>query len=310
MNARTFLRVRLGRRPASPRPDRRPAAPATSGRRGEAAERGGFVRSVGRAIAAVLPRGGGTAEPARRRAIVVRVLVNALFRALTRRQVFGIEHIPATGPCLLVFNHLSRLDGPLLYMSVPRHDLSALVTEGYRRRPVHRFFIEGVGGVWVRAGSEDHAAAAAALALLERGRIVAVAPEGRISPTEALVEAKPGAAFLAARANVPIVPVAITGTERVVDGLKRLRRTTLTVRFGEPFRLPPLVPGNRKGQVRASTELLMGRLAALLPPEYRGAYADPPAFNPDRCSAAPAGSDGGLVDPSAISGRAGSAARS
>ncbi len=216
-----------------------------------------------------------------RRAPAMRAVLNTLFAALTRRRVFGAEHVPTEGPCLLVFNHLSRLDGPLLYTAVPRPDLSALVTADYRRRPLHRVLIEAAGGVWVRRGAGDRAALAAALDLLEQGRIVAVAPEGRISPTEALVEAKPGPAYLAARANVPIVPVAVTGTERVGDGLKRLRRVTLTVRFGEPFWLPPLAPTNRKQQREAATDLIMGRLAALLPPEYRGAYADHPGSTPN-----------------------------
>ena len=209
---------------------------------------------------------------------VVRSVLNALFAALTRREVFGAEHVPAEGPCLLVFNHLSTLDGPLLITVVPRRDLSALVTSDYRRRPLQRLLIEAAGGVWIRRGTGDRAALETALALLGQGRIVAVAPEGRISPTKTLIEAKRGPAFLAARANVPVVPVALTNTEHVVRALKRLRRITLTIRFGEPLLFPPLEPVNRKQQLEDFTDTIMCRIAALLPPEYRGVYADHPGL--------------------------------
>ena len=207
---------------------------------------------------------------------IVRSVLDALFAVLTRREVFGAEHVPAQGPCLLVFNHLSLLDGPLLFTVVPRRDVSALVTSDFRRRPLQRFLIEAAGGVWIRRGTGDRAALETALALLRQGRVVAVAPEGRISPTKALIEAKRGPAFLAARANVPVVPVALTNTEHVGWALKRLHRGTLTVRFGEPLLFPPLEPANRKQQLEDFTDTLMCRIAALLPPEYRGVYADHP----------------------------------
>ena len=210
------------------------------------------------------------------RSAVVRTVANALFAALTRRRVFGAEHVPAQGPCLLVVNHLSKLDPPLLLTVLPRRDLSALVAADFRRRPVHRVLLEAAGGTWIRRGAGDRAGLEAALALLAQGRIVGIAPEGRCSPTGALIMGKPGPALLAARANVPILPVAVTGTERVVPALKRLRRATLTVRFGEPFLLPPLESANQKQQLRAGTELIMCRIAALLPPAYRGVYADHP----------------------------------
>ena len=220
----------------------------------------------------------GRVGAARWRAAVVRAVLNVLFAVLTRRRVLGVEHVPTAGACVLVTNHLSKLDAPLLMTVLPRRDLSALVAADFRRRPLYRVLIEAAGGTWIRRGARDRAALQTALDLLACGRIVGIAPEGRCSPTGALIAAKPGPALLAARANVPVVPVAVTGTEQVGRALKRLRRTTLTVRFGEPFRLPPLTPANQKQQLRAGTDEIMGRIAAMLPPAYRGVYADHPAL--------------------------------
>ena len=79
-------------------------------------------------------------------------------------------------------------------------------------------------------------------------------------------------AYLAARANVPIVPIGLTGTEKIKDNLPRLHRTHLRVVVGKPFRLP------ENGRVRGHkldeyTDLIMRRIAELLPEEYRGLYA-------------------------------------
>jgi 1-acyl-sn-glycerol-3-phosphate acyltransferase len=105
-----------------------------------------------------------------------------------------------------------------------------------------------------------------------------MAPEGTRSPTGALIEARPGASYLAARSGAPIVPVAVTGTEdkNVVAHLKRLRRVKVITRIGEPFTLPPLGRGDREVELKKDTDEIMCRIAAMLPLEYRGVYADHP----------------------------------
>jgi 1-acyl-sn-glycerol-3-phosphate acyltransferase len=207
---------------------------------------------------------------------VLRGVVDGLFAVAARRRVIGAEHIPPTGPCLLVFNHLSNFDPPLLFTVVRRPDLSALLAADYRERPVHRALIEAAGGMWIRRGASDRAALTSALALLERGWIVGIAPEGRRSPTGGLIEGKRGPAFLATRANVPVLPIGVVGTDELGRRLRRLRRTKLTVRIGAPFTLPPLAPGNHKQQLEACTDQIMCRIAALLPERLRGVYADHP----------------------------------
>src|SRR5690606_36913656 len=96
------------------------------------------------------------------------------------------------------------------------------------------------------------------------------APEGRESHTGALERAKEGAAFLAQQTQAPVLPVAVTGTawRVVLPAWRRLRRPCVTLTFGRPFCLDPGLPR------REAADEIMRRIAALLPPEYRGVYAD------------------------------------
>jgi 1-acyl-sn-glycerol-3-phosphate acyltransferase len=213
----------------------------------------------------------------RRRVEAVRFVTSTVFSMLVRRRVEGLENVPPDGACLIVFNHLSNFDPHLIFSLLRRADTTGLVAENYRRNPLTRFAIEAAGGMWIRRGAGDRAALEAALSRLSQGWIVGIAPEGRRSPSGALAAARRGPAFLATRANVPILPVAVTNTENLARALRSLRRVTLTVRFGEPFMLPPPTVGSsRKQQLQEATDVLMCRIAALLPSEYRGVYAGHP----------------------------------
>ncbi len=105
-----------------------------------------------------------------------------------------------------------------------------------------------------------------------------LAPEGTRSPNATLQKAWPGASYLAAKAGAPIIPVALVGCEdaKFFPNLKRLRRTQVTVYAGEPFTLPPVPVQNREAVLEQYTDEIMCRIAALLPPAYRGYYADHP----------------------------------
>ncbi|HEY4689615.1 MAG TPA: lysophospholipid acyltransferase family protein, partial [Anaerolineae bacterium] len=111
-----------------------------------------------------------------------------------------------------------------------------------------------------------------ALNELAHGTSFGIAPEGTRSRTGALLEGKTGAAYLATRARVPIVPSVVWGTEKIKHNLRRFKRTPVCIRVGEPFRLPEGRADSDK--LREYTDLIMRRLASMLPPEYRGVYAD------------------------------------
>ena len=128
------------------------------------------------------------------------------------------------------------------------------------------------GIIWLHRGRPDKRAIRAALNGLAEGRFILVAPEGRYSLIGGLEEGQQGAAYLAFKADVPIVPVAVIGTEnnRVYGYLKRLQRASVTLRVGKVFRLSQ--QADRREMMRKGTRQIMGALADLLPEDYRGAY--------------------------------------
>lgn len=210
------------------------------------------------------------------RIALLRRVVQGLFALLTRPTVAGHDQIPRSGPCVLVFNHISNLDPPLIFSQIPRLELTALVAAEYRTNGFYRRAIEWAGGAWIRRGASDRAALRYGLDALEKGWIVGIAPEGGRSKDGRMREAKPGPAFLALHAGVPILPVGVTGTNQVSGGLRRLRRVPVSVTFGPPFELPPQTASSQKAHLLDCSTEIMCRIAALVPPDQRGVYANHP----------------------------------
>jgi len=94
--------------------------------------------------------------------------------------------------------------------------------------------------------------------------------------TAQLIEGKPGTALLALRTGVPIVPVAITGTEDSVHQLRSFKRPYITVEYGKPIYPPALDRTNREGQLDQLTTEVMCQIAAMLPEKYHGFYRGHP----------------------------------
>jgi 1-acyl-sn-glycerol-3-phosphate acyltransferase len=211
---------------------------------------------------------------------LLRGIVNGLFSLCTRRTVSGLENIPTTGACLFVFNHVSNFDPPLLFTYIHRPDATGLVAADYRPNRFYRFVVETAGGMWIRRNARDREAIQRALSLLESGWLVGVAPEGRRSPNRALIEGKQGPAWLALKANAPVLPVGVTNTWRIGQSFWRLQRPAITVAIGKPFRLPPRDGRRSKEHLGECTDLIMCQIAALLPPEYRGVYTTHPRLEP------------------------------
>jgi len=201
---------------------------------------------------------------------ILRFVAVILSRLVFRIECVGLENFPDDPPYLLVSNHLSALDSPLV-MSVCPHKIRAFAASKHKRNPIFGPLLALAGAIWVRRGEVDRQALREALELFERGEVLGVAPEGtRARGTIALREGKTGAAYLAARADVPIVPVGLAGTENMAHNLPRLRRTRVRFAVGEPFRLPGR---HARGQeLHEYTDLIMRRIAELLPEEYRGLY--------------------------------------
>jgi len=193
-------------------------------------------------------------------------------------RVEGLERVPRSGAFILASNHLSLLD-PLIVGSTVGHLTGRVVhfmAKGeVRRWPLIGWLASQAGVFFVRRGEGDRAAQRFALQLLADGEPVAIFPEGTRSHDAALGEAKDGAALLAMRAGVTILPVAVRGSERLFPrGATFPRRARITVRIGEPFRLPSQPEGRlNRGELGAGTQRMMREIAALLPPEQRGRWA-------------------------------------
>jgi 1-acyl-sn-glycerol-3-phosphate acyltransferase len=205
---------------------------------------------------------------------VFKRLVIVLLNVFTHWEVEGEENLPPGGPLLLVFNHLAWWDAPLA-MAVLPYEITGIALKDLQRVPVTGQLLAMGKVIWVDRGRYDREALRQALAMLREGEVLAIAPEGRMSVTGALERGKTGPVFIARKADVPILPVAVTGTEKVLQELRRLRRPHLKLVIGQVFRLPEdRQYESRREWRQADADFIMERLAELLPPAYRGVYAD------------------------------------
>lgn len=197
----------------------------------------------------------------------------ALARLLTRLDVAGVEHIPLTGPVVIAPNHIHALDIPLVGMVIPRR--TTIFAADKWRGKLGGWALERLTQViYVTRGEADRAALNQALAVLQQSGTMAVAPEGTRSRTGGLQPGKHGAAYLASRTGAAIVPVAVWGHETALRDWRHLRRPVVQVRIGPPIPLPPNAERARTAELHAYTDALMLTLAAMLPPQYRGVYAE------------------------------------
>ena len=185
----------------------------------------------------------------------------------------GIEKVPAKGPAILMINHISFID-PFVVMNVlPRNIVPMAKIEVYNY-PIVGIFPRIYGVIPVQREELDRKAIKGALEVLNAGEIILVAPEAHRGPE--LRQGKEGVAYLATRANVPVVPVAVEGTIGfpTFPFSRRWWGPGARVRFGDPFRFKSF--GHRAGRemLRLMTDEAMYILAGMLPEHRRGVYAD------------------------------------
>lgn len=199
-----------------------------------------------------------------------------LFWLFTRVEARGVENLAREGAYIVAANHLSMIEVPLVYLLIDRRDLNGLVAKKHQKNLLFRTLVNAVGGIWLNREEADTRALRAARDHLKKGGVLGLSPEGTRSPTGGLLPGKTGVAYLASQADVPIVPVGVAGTLGAGRKILTLRRPRIIVRVGEPFRLPPLDRRDKGASLRENTDEIMCRIAALLPPELRGVYAEYP----------------------------------
>jgi len=206
----------------------------------------------------------------------LRKIIQVILHGLTRITFEGTEHLPKEGGVLVATNHVSRLDTILLFINPARDDITALVADKYQKNPFFKWLMNTGGIIWLDRENADFGAVRAAVAALKQGVSLGIAPEGTRSPVAQLQPGKQGIVLVALKAQVPIVPVAIIGTRDVFPKIFSLRFPRITLRFGPAFSIPPLERENRDAQMQRNLDEIMCRIAALMPAENRGVYADHP----------------------------------
>lgn len=201
----------------------------------------------------------------------IRSWASALIWLVTRRDIKGRERIPRRGGLILASNHLNLADPPILTVVMPRRVVWMSKQELFDI-PVVGLLYHLFGCIPVRRFQADLRALRRSQEALRRGLALGMFPEGTRSGGRGLGPAEPGTALLAMRTDTPVMPVAIWGTEGVKLPRSLFRLTSVHVVFGEPFRLPK--PQRlTKQAVEEGADLIMRRIAELLPERYRGVYA-------------------------------------
>ncbi len=209
---------------------------------------------------------------------VVAGVVNFTLRGITRTiceiDDSELKQIPEHGPLILVGNHVNFLDAPVLISHLQPRPVVALAKRETWDNPFIGMLFSTWKSIPIRRGEVDMTAFRECLRVLNEGQMLAIAPEGTRSGTGILQKGQPGIVPLAIKSGAPIYPVAYYGLENFWRNIRSLTRTPFTIRVGKPFRLKydgPLPSREEREQITAE---IMYRIAALLPPDYRGYYAD------------------------------------
>jgi 1-acyl-sn-glycerol-3-phosphate acyltransferase len=185
---------------------------------------------------------------------------------------------PKEGPLLVVCNHLSNID-PFIFGGYAPGALYCITKRELFSNPVSSWIMGGCNCFPVDRGTADRQAMRVALDAVSRGGRLLIFLEGTRSATPGMRRAEAGVGFLARRSGAPVLPVAVWGTEAALGrGHLLPKRVPIRMRYGPVFDLPDRAPGERRDD-QAVADLIGTRIAALLPPGYRGVYAaegDPP----------------------------------
>ena len=198
---------------------------------------------------------------------IVVFVVRSCFKIFGKVDITGMDNVPPYGPLIVVVNHLSYNDPPLIASMLTRpldflgkkelfsSSFIGFLMQNLRVYPINR-----------SAGAE---AMNVAMRLLDRDHALAIFPEGQRSPTGTLQLAKPGAAYLALKSQAPILPIAVYGTEKYPPWRMLFPFRKLHINIGEPFSLPVIEGTYNRGVITGASNLIMMRLTDLLPDEYK-----------------------------------------
>ena len=202
------------------------------------------------------------------------------FNNLGRMEVNGLESVPPYGPLIVVSNHLSFTDPPLLVASLGR-PLYFIAKRPWFAGPISGYAMSKIHvSAFDRSGLRIDAVRTM-LRLIARDKAVVVFPEGHRSPDHTMKQGMLGVVYLALESQAPILPVGLTGTEKLRGWRMPVPLCRLRANIGQPFTLPVIEGNPSKEVMRSILDMIMGRIAALLPEAYRGVYAHTVARSPE-----------------------------
>jgi 1-acyl-sn-glycerol-3-phosphate acyltransferase len=205
---------------------------------------------------------------------LIRVVLGLLFHILSPVRITGRKNVLRGKPYIVAINHVSLYEAPFIGVFWPEQ-LEVMGAVDVWSRPGQNILARLWGGIPVHRGEYDRAVFDKVLAALAAGYPLLIAPEGERSHKPGMQLARPGIAYLAEQSGLPVIPVAIVGTtDDYWHKASKGGRPLLEMRIGRPFHLPPV---EGKGEARRlsrqrNADLVMRRIAGLLPEDYRGVY--------------------------------------
>jgi len=217
------------------------------------------------------------------RSVLYAVIVRSVRLGLTlvfRTRVFGANHVPATGPVLLVSNHQSNLDPPAISSSITRRQLWFVAKEELFRKKLSAWLIGSLNSIPLKLGESDARAIKQVVHRLKQGGAVLIFPEGSRTTDGRVHPFKRGVLVLVKRARCPVVPVAIEGPFDIwpKGGKMRLSSARIAVRFGEPIPAEELMrdgPDAALARMAREIETMRLGLRRVLRRHTKGRYPPP-----------------------------------
>lgn len=196
-----------------------------------------------------------------------------LLRVFARMRVTGQENIPASGPVILVGNHIATIEVALM-CSYSRRQVEMIGLGDIPLDPAYAPILKGYGYIPINRGTMDRPAMNNALDVLKQDGVIGIFPEGGIWETT-MSQARTGVSWLSSKSNAPIVPIGFGGMRQAVRDIFRLKRPALVMNIGEP--LPAIsmdVPGKTRKQALADgAEEIMRHVTELIPEAEKASWA-------------------------------------
>jgi 1-acyl-sn-glycerol-3-phosphate acyltransferase len=220
-------------------------------------------------------------------------LLFAFFRLWFRLRIEGREHEPAHGAVLVVCNHASAIDPPIAGTAV-RRLARYMAKDELFKIPVLGSWLTSIGAFPVRRGEADRQSIRTSMEILNGGGLLIMFPEGTRSIDGRLRAAEPGAAMIALRVGVTVLPMAVIGSHAAMPkGARFPLRRPVVVRLGAPFAVRKVEGRLDRTALDACSRTMIDAIAALLPADQRPAGGRPPLTAAERAAPAPTTPPGG-----------------